>query len=112
CDDASALSRPVGVITIVVLGIDVSVSGPSRLVPASAVLGGGAAALVLIAGSRYLWRHGLEAGQRPSASARRLLVFGAGEGGAQVIQQMLRDVESQFLPVAVLDDGHAKRNLR
>ena len=111
-DEAAALARTVGVATLVVLGIDVSVSGPSRLVPASAVLGGGAAALVLIAGSRYLWRHGLEVGQRPSASAHRLLVFGAGEGGAQVIQQMVRDPESQYLPVAVLDDDPAKGNLR
>jgi len=39
-------------------------------------------------------------------------VFGAGEGGAQVITAMLRDPASPYLPVALLDDDPSKRSLR
>ena len=111
-DEAAAVARTVVVTTAIVFFADVVVGRPAHLVPVSAVLGGGAAALVLIASVRYLWRHLVEAGNRPSAAAERLLIFGAGEGGAQVITQMLRDPDSPFVPVAVLDDAHDKRHLR
>ena len=41
-----------------------------------------------------------------------MLVFGAGEGGVQTITAMLRNPNSAYLPVAMLDDDPAKRNLR
>ncbi|MGH3529633.1 MAG: polysaccharide biosynthesis protein, partial [Pseudonocardiaceae bacterium] len=51
--------------------------------------------------------------QRPSTdAAKRIVVFGAGEGGAQVVSAMLRDPTSPYLPVALLDDDYGKRNLR
>jgi FlaA1/EpsC-like NDP-sugar epimerase len=111
-DEAAAIARTVAATTAVVFAIDVILSKPAHLVPKSAVVGAGAAALVLIFAVRYLWRHLVEAGNRPAAGAGRLLIFGAGEGGAQVITQMLRDPDSQFIPVAVLDDAHDKRHLR
>jgi FlaA1/EpsC-like NDP-sugar epimerase len=40
-----------------------------------------------------------------------VVVFGAGEGGLQVLTAMLRNPDSPFLPVALLDDNQAKRNL-
>jgi len=40
------------------------------------------------------------------------LVFGAGEAGAQVITAMLRDSDSPYYPVGLLDDDPRKRNLR
>ena len=111
-DEAAAVARTVVSTTAVVFAIDISISKPAHLIPVSAVLGGGAVALVLIAAVRYLWRHLVEAGNRPADGAARLLVFGAGEGGAQVITQMLRDPSSPFIPVAFLDDAHDKRNLK
>ena len=37
-----------------------------------------------------------------------MLVFGAGEGAEQVITAMLRDPDSPYLPVAMLDDDPRK----
>ncbi len=83
------------------------------LVPRTVPLGGGFAALVLMAGVRYMWRLALERRRRPNGEAcERLLVFGAGEGGAQVITAMLHDPTSPYLPVALLDDDPGKRHLR
>jgi FlaA1/EpsC-like NDP-sugar epimerase len=83
------------------------------LVPLSAVLGGAIIALVLMMGVRYLWRMRVESRRRPSgAHVTRVLVFGAGEAGAQAVTAMLTDPESPYLPVAILDDDPAKANLR
>jgi FlaA1/EpsC-like NDP-sugar epimerase len=84
----------------------------TRLIPQSAVLVGGVFGLVLMAGCRYVWRLTLEHARRPDARvAEKLLVFGAGEGGLQVITAMLRSRTSPYLPVGLLDDDPAKQRL-
>lgn len=51
--------------------------------------------------------------RRPSsASTAPVIVFGAGEGGRQLIDAMTRDPNSPYIPVALLDDDSAKRNLQ
>ena len=50
---------------------------------------------------------------RPSAErAHRVVVIGAGEGAAQVVAAMLKSRTSPYVPVALVDDDPAKRNLR
>ena len=44
--------------------------------------------------------------------AKRAIVFGAGDGGEQVINSLLKTRDSPFIPVALLDDGPAMRNAR
>ena len=84
-----------------------------RLVPLSVPVVAGIIALVVMAGFRYSWRLAMERRMRPSEEGRhRLLVFGAGEGGAQVIAALLRDPTSEYVPVGLLDDDPGKRNLR
>jgi FlaA1/EpsC-like NDP-sugar epimerase len=84
-----------------------------RLVPLSVPFIGGTIALVLTSGIRYIWRLRRERSRRPKGeTCSRLLVFGAGEGANQVIPALLRDPESPYLPVALIDDDLAKRNLR
>lgn len=83
-----------------------------QLMPNSAVLIAGVLALVIMAAARYLWRLQMERSLRPSEQATRVLVFGAGEGGVQLITATLRNPESQFLPVALLDDDPSLANLR
>lgn len=84
-----------------------------HLVPRSVPLGAGVASLVLMAGGRYVWRLQDERRRRPSADgSRRLLVFGAGEAGSQIIRALLRNPESEYVPVAALDDDPDRRNLR
>jgi FlaA1/EpsC-like NDP-sugar epimerase len=84
-----------------------------RIVPASVPVGGTVSAIVLMAGWRYVWRLYLDLRRRPDAErGERLVVFGAGEGGAQLVTALLRDRDSRYVPVALLDDDLAKRNLR
>lgn len=70
---------------------------------------------MMLAGSimvvaRLAWRLMRRAEQRPDAEGRkRVLVFGAGDGGTQVIKSMMNDPTSRYVPVAVLDDDQRKR---
>ena len=83
-----------------------------RPIPQSAVIVGGVLGLVLMAGCRYVWRLTLEQARRPDdRSAERLLVYGAGEGGIQVLTALLRSRTSPYVPVGLLDDDPAKRHL-
>lgn len=84
-----------------------------HFVPRSGVAAGAITALVVMAGTRYSWRLVRERRRRPTGEhAERLLVFGAGDGGDQLIRAMLNDPASPYLPVALLDDDPANRNLR
>ncbi len=84
-----------------------------HFVPRSAVAAGAVTALVMMAGTRYSWRLARERRRRPSSDdAQRLVVFGAGEGGEQVLRAMLTDPAGRYLPVALLDDNPVHRNLR
>ncbi len=86
---------------------------PRHLIPLSVAIVGALLALVMMAAIRYLWRLVVERSLRPSADrAARVIVYGAGEGGVQLITAMLRNPQSDYLPVALIDDDPAKRNLR
>jgi FlaA1/EpsC-like NDP-sugar epimerase len=110
-DELAALVPTVAVATIVGFSIDLATD--PRWVPASATIAGGFVALVLMSGIRYVWRSLRERRMRPDGdSARRVVIFGAGEAGAQIATSMLRDPRSRYLPIAFLDDDRAKRHLR
>lgn len=110
-DEVAALARTVCFTTVALFVVNLALE--PRPVPRSAALAAGFTALVLMAGARYVWRLRSEHHRRPSAAdSTRLLVFGAGEGGAQVITAMLRDPQSPYYPVGLLDDDAAKRKLR
>jgi FlaA1/EpsC-like NDP-sugar epimerase len=108
-DEVSALVRCTAVATLVIAVIDATVL--SHYVPISATVGGGFIALVAMGGFRYSWRLALERRLRPGEDAMPIVVFGAGEGGLQVLTAMLRNPESPYRPVALLDDNLGKRNL-
>jgi len=46
------------------------------------------------------------------AAQQRVILFGAGEAGRRLVRHMLRDPNSGFSPVALLDDDRAKGRLR
>jgi len=76
------------------------------------LLAGPFAACSMIAG-RGVWRVVLERSIRPSLeTSERVVVFGAGDGGIQVIRAMLSAPDSPFVPVALLDDNPDLRHLR
>jgi FlaA1/EpsC-like NDP-sugar epimerase len=84
----------------------------TRPIPQSVVVVGGVFGLVLMGGCRYVWRLLLEKARRPDArSSEKLLVYGAGEGGLQVITSLMRSRSSPFVPVGILDDDPAKQRL-
>jgi FlaA1/EpsC-like NDP-sugar epimerase len=111
-DEVSALARSTTIVTGILFVANATLFDP-HLVPRSAPLAGGVTALVLMAGGRFVWRLLDERRRRPKGDAcQRLLVFGAGEGATQVVRAMLRNPTSDYVPVALLDDDPAKKNLR
>lgn len=81
------------------------------LIPRSIPVMAGTLALTGMFASRFVvrtWRT-----WRPAASEgkRRVIVFGAGEGGRHLVRNMIRDPNSGFAPVALLDDDRARGRL-
>ena len=62
---------------------------------------------------RSAWRTYVEHQRRPSGpDVQRLVVIGAGEAATQIVRSLRVTSTSPYVPVALLDDDHAKRNLR
>ena len=98
-----------------ILAHDWAYRGPDelRLVPLGGVLAGAVAAFVIMGAARYGWRLSMERRRRPAGEdCSRLLVMGAGEGGELAIKSMMRNPDSPYLPVGLIDDDPAKRHLR
>lgn len=111
-EEVAALARAVAVTCVGLFVVNASSPGPQWL-PRSAPLAGAATALVVQASARYVWRLVLERARRPRQEGRkRLIVLGGGEGGLQVLTAIMRDPDSPWFPVALLDDDVAKRSLR
>ncbi len=80
-------------------------------VPSSIVALGATLAGAWMVGTRVVWRVLRRAESRPDPEGRiRVLVFGAGDGGTQVVKSMLGDPSSRYVPVGVLDDDPKKQN--
>jgi FlaA1/EpsC-like NDP-sugar epimerase len=109
-EEVAALARSTLLVTVGALVANRVVF--DTLIPTSATLGGGLFALVIMGGARYLWRLSMERRLRPRADAEPVVVFGAGEGGEQVVTAMMRNPVSPYVPVALLDDAPSKQHLR
>ena len=110
-DELGGLARAVGLGTVLAAVLNRYVL--DRLVPVSVSLAYGVGALVLMSALRYLWRLELERRRRPDAEkSQKVVVFGAGEGGTQIITAMLRNPDSRYFPVALVDDNPDKAQLR
>ena len=98
-----AVSAVVALTNFVVLG---------RPVPMSAVMLSLPLALSLMMGARLIWRAVADGLMRPEfvESSTRVIIFGAGEGGAQIVRAMMRDTLSSYVPVALLDDDPERAN--
>jgi len=74
--------------------------------PRSVIVLGSFAGLFLMAANRYLWRLIRQQLRRPNEStAAKILVYGAGEGGIQIVNTLLRNPSSLYLPVGFIDDN-------
>lgn len=86
---------------------------PQRPVPASTPVVGAALALLLMFGTRAVYRHQRDRALRPRATeAQKVLLFGAGSAGEGLLRSMVSDPASEYLPVGLLDDDPGKRDLR
>ena len=109
-EEIATLARGVAASTVVLTALDATVF--DRGIPVSACVAAGPSALVLMGAARYVWRARLERILRPSLErSARVIVFGAGEGGHQIITAMMRNPDSRWFPVAVIDDDPLAGNL-
>lgn len=110
-DEATMLGVAWGFASVV--GMVVNLTVFERRIPISVFgLGMSITGLTMLA-SRVVWRLVRRAERRPDPDGRtRVLVFGAGEGGAQVINSMMSDAGSRYVPVGLVDDDPRKRHRR
>ena len=90
----------------------VTLLGPWDLGPRSLPLTAGTAALLGMFGARFVLRAARTRLDPASAAESRVLVFGAGEGGRQLVRALVRDRASSMTPVGIIDDDRAKRRMR
>jgi FlaA1/EpsC-like NDP-sugar epimerase len=103
------------VTTVAVVAAVVAFSGQELglVLQVETALLGAVVALLVMTGARALWRLRTERlVNSRERSGQRTIVFGAGEGGYQVVRAMLRGDDSLYHPVALLDDDRSKRFLR
>jgi FlaA1/EpsC-like NDP-sugar epimerase len=85
----------------------------SRPLPLSTPFLAGPVALIVMLGVRYLRRLQHERQLRPDVTqAAPVLLFGTGSAGQRLLRSLLRDPDSQYVPVGLIDDNPAKRHLR
>lgn len=90
----------------------VTLLAPWDLGPRSLPLTAGTAALLGMFGARFVLRAARTRLDPASAAESRVLVFGAGEGGRQLVRALVRDRSSSMTPVGIIDDDRAKRRMR
>lgn len=108
-DEISVLTFTAG--AVVLLGTAVLFLYTIPPVPRSVPLIAGALALTSMLGGRFLLR---AYRQRSifSHDGERVLIYGAGDSGEQIIRQMISAPAAKFIPVAILDDNPHKLGLR
>jgi FlaA1/EpsC-like NDP-sugar epimerase len=109
-EEIRALAKTVIVVTVLIGVVNVAIR--QHIIPASAIVASGAVTLVVAQAVRSAWRLSWERKLHPTDQAERAVVFGAGQGGLQVVRSLLVSPTSPYVPVALLDDDPAKHNLQ
>ena len=111
-DEGFSLSLVVALTTIVAVVVNqVGIGG--RLVPVSVAIAAGPVAFCAAGFVRFMERFmRMRASRRRREGAVPVLIFGAGDGGLQVVNSMQDDAKGPFAPLGFIDDDPAKRNLR
>ena len=109
-DEVQGVVVTVILTSVVLLALDFAWPGALRPVPISALVIAVAIAVIGMLAVRYLLRRVREFGKRPT-EAEPALVFGVGDAGSQLVTNMLRDNNSPYLPVGLLDDAPHKQRL-
>ncbi|WP_346008400.1 nucleoside-diphosphate sugar epimerase/dehydratase [Janibacter terrae] len=89
-----------------------SLAGLVDIGPRSLPLAAAAASLLGMFGARYVLRATRSYIDPGGTAESRVLIFGAGEGGRQLVRALVRDQLSSIKPVGLLDDDRSKRRMR
>lgn len=89
-----------------------SLLAPLDLGPRSLPFTSGTIALLGMFGARFVLRASRSRSRRDRLPEIRVLVFGAGEGGRQLVRALVRDKSETMTPVGLLDDDRRKRRMR
>lgn len=68
-------------------------------------------ALLLMAAGRWAYRQWVTARRPPRTDAQKVLIYGAGDAGHQLLRLIQIDTNSPYEVVGLIDDDRAKRNL-
>jgi FlaA1/EpsC-like NDP-sugar epimerase len=86
---------------------------PGEHAPLETVAGGTVFALLAMLGARHMLCAVRQRSRRgDSSAAEKIIVFGAGEAGTQLVNSLMTKPTAPYRPVALLDDDPAKRRLR
>jgi FlaA1/EpsC-like NDP-sugar epimerase len=88
---------------------------PGQQAPLATVAGAAVFAVLAMLGARYVLfavRQRIRTPSTSKATAVRVIVFGAGAAGSQLVHSLLTQPDAEYRPVAILDDDPAKRRLR
>ncbi|WP_308258985.1 nucleoside-diphosphate sugar epimerase/dehydratase [Pseudonocardia sp. H11422] len=110
-DDAINVSAAIALTGVVLFGVNLlpAATWVPRSVPLIAIL----IALMLAVSARLAVRRYRERSSRPDLrSSQRVIIFGAGNEGQQLVRSMLSGPRSGYLPVALLDDDPGLRRRR
>lgn len=97
-----------GLVLIVVVFQPYFLNDVPRSVPFTAT----AFAMLAMFSTRFIIRSWRSMREGAVADEKKAIVFGAGEAGRRLTRSLIRDVDSGFHPVAMLDDDKAKARLR
>ncbi|PFN43054.1 hypothetical protein COJ60_01185 [Bacillus cereus] len=67
--------------------------------------------LLLIGGSRFVWRMFRDTYITKAADKKRTLIIGAGSAGSMVVRQLQHNKEADLYPIAFVDDDRNKQKL-
>ena len=76
------------------------------------VAGAAMFALPVMLGARYVLFAARQRPRSPASAAVKIIIFGAGSAGTQLLHRLMGQSDSEYQPVALLDDDPQKRRLR
>lgn len=68
--------------------------------------------VILIGGSRFVWRIYRDQYIQPKLDKKRALIIGAGSAGLMVVHQLLKNSDAEILPIGYIDDDAKKYKLQ
>lgn len=100
------------VIISAILGALATLVYPGEFVSGAVAVSTPPLALLLMAGTRTLWRAYKGLVRKGASDPEPVLVVGAGVSGHELIRQLKADTSAPFEAIGLIDDSPAKKNLR